>query len=138
MEGCPTFGTVPATPVGQYVYEPDGAVVRAHLIENLAREIGATKLGEEIAYLTSSSFLDTPFAVPYIVEESMPFSLKRLNRRLRAFDVGELIIKKRGFPVDPEQFRHRLKYGGSQRRLTLILTRVESRPTAILCRRADR
>jgi hypothetical protein len=63
----------------------------------------------------------------------MPFQLKRLNHRLQALDIGELVIKKRGFPVDPEQFRRRLKYGGGRRTIVLVLTHAGGRPTALIC-----
>ncbi|NLS76113.1 MAG: hypothetical protein GXY76_02525, partial [Chloroflexi bacterium] len=57
---------------------------------------------------------------------------KRLKERLRQLDVGRLVVKKRGFPVDPEAFRKQLKLDGSQAKV-LILTRVEDRPTMLIC-----
>jgi hypothetical protein len=125
---------VSITPPGNYLYEPDAAVIRAHLVERLAQELGATKIDDQIAYLTSDKLTWTPFATPYRVDETMPFQLKRLNQRLRTLDIGELIIKKRGFPVDPEQFRRRLKYGGGRHKIVLVLTHVLGRPAALLCR----
>jgi hypothetical protein len=125
---------VPVTPVAQYLYEPDAAIIRAHLVEHLAVAIGATKIDEQIAYLTADRLIETPFATAYRVKESMPFGLKRINRRLRMLDVGELVIKKRGLAIDPEQFRRRLKYRGEQDRVVLILTRIQDKPTALICR----
>jgi THUMP domain-like/RNA cap guanine-N2 methyltransferase len=127
-------GPVPITPPGAYLYEPDAAVIRAHLVEHLAEDIDATKIDDQIAYLTSSTRVETPFAVPYQVMETMPFNLKALNRRLRELDVGELIIKKRGLPIDPEQFRHRLKYGPGSQTVAVVLTRVQNRPSVLICR----
>jgi len=132
----PLAERVPLTPPGRYLYEPDAAVIRAHLVEHLAQDLGATKLDDQIAYLTADTLVETPFATAYRVDEVMPFNLKRLNRRLRALDIGELIIKKRGFAVDPEQFRRRLDYGGGQRQVVLVLTRVQEQPLALLCRSA--
>jgi SAM-dependent methyltransferase len=117
----------------RYLYEPDPAVIRAHLVEHLAQDLGFTKIDDQIAYLTADTLVRTPFATAYRVEETMPFNLKRLNRRLRELHIGELIIKKRGLPVDPEQFRRRLKYGGGKQRVVLVLTRVQDRPTALIC-----
>ena len=37
---------------GDYLYEPDGAVIRARLIGDLARELDARMLSDGIAYLT--------------------------------------------------------------------------------------
>lgn len=124
----------PLAPPGRYLYEPDAAVIRAHLVEHLAHDLDAAKLDDQIAYLTADALVETPFATAYCVDEVMPFNLKRLNRRLQELDIGELIVKKRGFPADPEQFRRRLKYGGGERRVVLVLTRVQDRPLALLCR----
>jgi len=131
---------IPTRAPERYLYEPDPAVIRAHLVEHLAVKLSATKLDPEIAYLTSDRQVETPFARAYRIDEAMPFQLKRLNRRLRAIEIGELAIKKRGFPVDPERFRHRLRYartpGGPI--VVLILTHVQGQPTALFCRPAAR
>jgi len=117
---------------GSYLYEPDGAVIRAHLVEQLAAAEGLHKIHPEIAYLSGDRLVETPFARAYRVEEAHPFHLKRLKERLRQLDVGRLVVKKRGFPVDPEAFRKQLKLDGSQAKV-LILTRVEDRPTMLIC-----
>ena len=129
----PLGGPIAVTPVGRYLYEPDAAVIRAHLVEHLAEEVSATKIDEQIAYLTADARIESPFVTGYLVEEVMPFSLKRINRRLRVRDVGELVIKKRGLGIDPELFRRRLKVGKGQRKTVLVLTRVQNRPTALIC-----
>ena len=127
----------PAGPVavgepGRYLYEPDGAVIRAHLVEQLAAAEGLHKLHPEIAYLSGDRLVETPFAKAYRIEEAHPFHLKRLKERLRQLEVGRLVVKKRGFPVDPEVFRKQLKLRGSQAKV-LILTRTEERPYMLIC-----
>jgi hypothetical protein len=129
----PLAERVPVTPVAQYLYEPDAAVIRAHLVEHLAVAIGASKVDEQIAYLTADELIETPFATAYRVQAVMPFGLKRINQRLRTLNIGELVIKKRGLSIAPEQFRRRLKYGGGRDRVVLVLTRVQDRPTALFC-----
>jgi SAM-dependent methyltransferase len=129
----PLAEPVPVSPVGSYIYEPDAAVIRAHLVEHLAVRMSAYKIDRQIAYLTADHLVDTPFATAYRVQETMPFGLKRINRRLREMDIGELVIKKRGLAVDPEQFRRRLKYGGGGGKVVLVLTRVKDAPTALIC-----
>ncbi len=130
----PLIGPVPVTPPGRYLYEPDPAVIRAHLVEHLAEDMNAAKIDHQIAYLTADTRVETSFATPYQVLETMPFNLKALNRRLPELDIGELIIKKRGFAVDPEQFRRRLRYGPGTQTIALVLTRVLDQPTALICR----
>ncbi|NWJ98919.1 MAG: SAM-dependent methyltransferase [Chloroflexi bacterium] len=116
-----------------YLYEPDGAVIRAGLVEELALELGGLrKLDPEIAYLTSEARLETPFARTFRIDESLPFNLKKLNRRLQELQVGRVTIKKRGSPLDPQQLEHALKLKGDQH-LTLVLTHVLGKHTVLLC-----
>jgi SAM-dependent methyltransferase len=131
----PLPAPVPVKAVGHYLYEPDAAVIRAHLVEQLAAQAGMFKIDPQIAYLSSDSLVETPFATAYRVEEAMPFGLKRIRARLRATDAGELVIKKRGIGIDPEAFRRQLKLkGGAGARIVLVLTRLQDRPTALICR----
>jgi len=125
---------VPVKPVGRYLYEPDAAVIRAHLVEQLAVEAGMFKIDPQIAYLSSDNLVETPFATAYRVEEAMPFGLKRIRARLRAIGASELVIKKRGIGIDPEAFRRQLKLkNGDGARTVLVLTRVQDRPAALIC-----
>ncbi len=122
---------IPITPIGRYLYEPDDAVVRAGLVRCVARDIEATMIDPEIAYLTSDSPSDHAMVERYRVDEVMPFNLKRLRSRLAELDVGVVTIKKRGSPITPEELRPRLRLRGS-RTATLILTRTADGPlTAI-------
>ncbi len=120
--------------LGAYLYEPDGAVIRARLIGDLARSIDGRMLSDGIAYVTSDRAVTTPFAQAFRVVDTMPLDIKQLAARLAADDVGTVEIKKRGVDVDPAQFRKRLRLRG-RRSVTLVLTRLEGRHTAILCER---
>ena len=126
---------VPVRAVSRYLYEPDAAVIRAHLVEHLATELGLSQIDRQIAYLTSDALVQTPFASVYEVEEVVPFGLKRIRARLRAREVGELVIKKRGIGIDPARFRRELKHRGEGRaQVVLVVTRAQDRPTALICR----
>ena len=125
----------PVGPIGEYLYEPDGAVIRARLIGDLARSIDGHMLSDGIAYVTSSRAVTTPFAQGFRVLDTMPLDVKQLAARLAAGGIGTVEIKKRGVDVDPAQFRKRLRLRGGSGRVTLVLTRLEGRHTAILCER---
>jgi len=125
----------PVGPIGEYLYEPDGAVIRARLIGDLARSINGNMLSDGIAYVTSSRAVTTPFAQGFRVLDTMPLDVKQLAARLAADGIGTVEIKKRGVDVDPAQFRKRLRLRGGSGRVTLVLTRLEGRHTAILCER---
>ncbi|GAA1861913.1 50S ribosomal protein L11 methyltransferase [Microbacterium koreense] len=124
----------PVRTLGAFVHEPDGAVIRARLIGDVARTLDAGMLDPRIAYLTSDSALTSPFVSTFRVRETLPVDEKRLAAALRARDIGRLEIKKRGVDVDPAALRPRLKLRGSAS-ATLILTRVADTRVAIL---ADR
>lgn len=121
-------------PLAEYVYEPDGAVIRARLIGDLARDLGASMLSDQIAWLTSPSRVESPFASRFRVLESLPFDVGRVKRLVAARGIGVLEIKKRGVDVDPAELRKKLSLRG-EGSATLILTRVAGRRTAILAER---
>ncbi len=120
--------------LGEYLYEPDGAVIRARLIGDLARRIDGRMLGDGIAYITADEPVPTPFAAGFRILETLPFAEKDLKKALRSRGIGTLEIKKRGVDVDPAALRTRLKLSGD-RPATLILTRVAGRHTALLAER---
>ncbi len=110
-------------PVGSYLYEPDGAVIRAGLVADLARQLDARLIHPRIAYLSSDELVRTPLARAYRVREVLPHTVKVLRRWVREHEVGTLEIKKRGTDVTPEQLRRQLAPRGPGR-ATLVLTRT--------------
>lgn len=120
-----TFESEPAeiAPLKQFIYEPDNAVVRSHLIADLAGVVGATLISREIAYLSSDAQIDSPFMRGFRVIDEMAFDRKKLKAYMRDNNIGTLEIKKRGVDVVPEQLRKELSLKG-EIAATLILTRV--------------
>ena len=123
-------------PLGEFVLEPDGAVIRARLIGDLARTIGARMLSESIAWLTADSAVSTPFATCFRVLESFPLDARSLRKELATRNIGSLEIKKRGVDIDPAEFRKRLALKGDAS-ATLILTRVGGKRMALLAERVQ-
>ncbi|MFB8387621.1 SAM-dependent methyltransferase [Microbacterium sp. NPDC055910] len=124
----------PARPLGAWLHEPDGAVIRARLIGDVARSLEAGMVDEHIAYLTSDSALTSPFVATFRVREVLPADPKKLGAALRERGIGRLEIKKRGVDVDPAALRRSLKLRGDAE-ATLFLTRIGSKRVAVL---ADR
>jgi hypothetical protein len=117
--------------LGDFVAEPDGAVIRAGLVGTLADELGAGLVDPSIAYVTADAAIATPFARWFAVDEVLPFDLKQLSAALRAREVGAVEIKKRGVDVVPERLRGQLKLKGSNS-ATVVLTRVAGKRVAII------
>jgi hypothetical protein len=111
------------TPPSAYIYEPDGAVIRAGLVAEVASRVGGGLLDTTIAYVTAERLVATPFATAYRVLDDLPFGVKSLRSYLRARGVGRATIKKRGTAVSPEDLRRQLALAGDAE-ATIILTRV--------------
>lgn len=122
---------IPVTEPQAYLYEPDGAVIRAHLVQTLAQQLKATLIDETIAYLTADRAVDTPFARCFAIEEVMPFQLKQLRHRLRERGIGRVTVKKRGSPIAPEELQRQLGLKGNGEAI-VFLTRVHSEPYALI------
>jgi SAM-dependent methyltransferase len=121
-------------PLGDYLYEPDGAVIRSRLIGDLARTLGGRMLSGSIAYITADQPAATPFASRFRVIEKLPADERSLRAALRERRVGTLEIKKRGVDVDPAALRTRLKLTG-ETSATVVLTREQGRHVALLVQR---
>ena len=117
--------------VGGFLYEPDGAVIRAGLVTAVAAGVEGHLLDPKIAYVTGDAPFRTPFATSYRVVEELPYREKPLKAALRARGVGPLTIKKRGVDVVPEDLRRRLGLHG-EAAATIVLTRVAGEGTALL------
>ncbi|MGF3055950.1 THUMP-like domain-containing protein [Microbacterium sp. YY-01] len=126
----------PVRDLGAYVYEPDGAVIRARLIGEVARCARAGMLDAHVAYFTSDEHVDSPFAQAFRVRRVLPLQVKALARELRAENIGRLEIKKRGVDIDPAQLRTQLKLRGPHG-ATVILTRIGDERVAILADRVS-
>jgi SAM-dependent methyltransferase len=127
--------------LGSYLYEPDGAVIRAGLVGAVAAGVGGGLLDEHIAYVTSDDGFTTPYARSFEILERLPFREKQLRAALRTRDIGRITIKKRGVNVSPDALRAHLAAAGvlsGSSDATLVLTRVAGHGTALLVRPVPR
>jgi hypothetical protein len=147
LVACPG-DPVPITEPGEYLLDPNPAVTRAGLVEDLARSLGGSDRGDQhadrevakidprIAFLTLSRPVQTPFARTLRVLDSAPWNEKRFARRLRELGVGAADIRRRGLAGDVEQIHRRLKLAGPNR-ATVVITRVNDRPWGLICGPVD-
>lgn len=129
----PTLGAPPVAAAGRYLHEPDGAVIRAGLVAEVADALDGWLLDPTIAYVSTDSEARSPYTRRYAVEEVVPFQLKRLRALLHAKGVGDVVVKKRGTAVEPEELRRRLRLSGDGPTRTLVLTRVSGAPLVLIC-----
>jgi len=138
LVACPG-DPVPLAEPGEYLLDPNPAVTRAGLVEDLARSLGngggdpdVAKIDPQIAFLTLNRAVRTPFARTLHVEDSAPWNEKRFARRLRELGIGAADIRRRGLAGDVDQIHRRLKLAGPNR-ATLVITRVNDKPWGLIC-----
>ena len=117
-----------AGPIGRFLIDPDGAIVRAGLVRHYAAREGLHQLDPRIAYLTGDHLPEGTSGFEFI--ELVP--MKKLKAAMSAHDVGSLEILVRGQDVDPDQLRKKLKLKGSTAK-TLVVTRIGAKGVAVLC-----
>ncbi len=136
LDAEPDLGPAPVAAARRYLYDPDPAVVRSHLVAEAAARVDGALLDERIAYFTSDRAERSPLWRVLEVLEFAPFSLKRLRSSVRAHKAGTVTIKKRGSAVDTEKLRRDLRASGPES-VTIALTRIGERPYYLLCREAE-
>ena len=125
---------VPLREPGEYLLDPNPAVTRAGLVEDLARDLGgdAAKIDPQIAFLTLDRDVRTPFARTLRVRHSAPWNEKQFAKPLRELDVGAVDIRRRGLAGDVDRLLRGLRLTGS-RRATVVMTRAGNRPWGLIC-----
>ena len=120
----------PTGELGQYIHEPDNAVIRSHLINLLAEQTNTHTIDPQIAYLTGNDNITSPWLKSYKIEQVLPFDRKQLKAYIKQNEIGTLEIKKRGADITPEELRKELAPKGKNK-ATLIVTRIGDAHRAI-------
>lgn len=115
-------------PPGKYIIDPDGAVVRAGVVQQYAVAHGLWMLDEHIAYLSGERIPQGHSGFPFMQR----VGLKQLKVALQALDCGALEILVRGVDVDPDLLRKKLKLKGRSQ-LAVVITRLGDDRVALIC-----
>ncbi|QLL10100.1 class I SAM-dependent methyltransferase [Mycobacterium vicinigordonae] len=122
-------------PVGRWIVDPDGAVVRAGLVRHYAARHGLWQLDPDIAYLSGERL--PPRVRGFEVLDQLAYNERGLRAALAALDCGAAEILVRGVGVDPDALRRRLRLRGS-RALSVVIARIGTgaagRAVAYVCR----
>ncbi|MFC9474607.1 class I SAM-dependent methyltransferase [Nocardia sp. NPDC056952] len=122
---------IPDRAPGDWIVDPDGAVVRAGLVRHYAAKHGLWQLDPQIAYLTGDT---VPTGMRgFRIEDRFELREKTLRQELNRRDCGSLEILIRGVDVDPDGLRKKLKQRGSTP-YTLVITRIGRAGVVFLCR----
>lgn len=122
---------IPERAPGNWIVDPDGAVVRAGLVRHYAAKHGLWQLDPQIAYLTGDT---VPAGMRgFRIEGRFELREKTLRQELARRDCGSLEILIRGVDVDPDALRKKLKQRGSTP-YTLVITRIGRAGVVFVCR----
>lgn len=126
------FEGIPIIEPQTFLYEPDGAIIRAHLVEHLAYQFELSKIDDQIAYLTAEHYAESPAVRSFLLHDWFPFQLKRLRHYLHEHQIGQVVIKKRGSPIEPDTLRRQLRLSGKPKQAILFLTHVKGAPAVLI------
>ncbi len=128
----------PIGPIAAWLVEPDPAVIRSGLVSVLAARVDGHLLDPRIAYITSDSTPDPRgLGATFEVRDEVPFGRKPMRAWLRSHGYGDVVVKKRGVNIVPERLRAGLRLDRNGPTATLVLTRTDSGPLALLVERVD-
>ncbi|MFA6995472.1 MAG: class I SAM-dependent methyltransferase [Patescibacteria group bacterium] len=116
----PDFSSTPLA----YLYEPNKAIIKAHLIDELAVEYGLAKINSQLSLLTGDRIVGSDRPGLWRIFKVLvcePFSWAKLQNFLQNRQIERINILTKRFPLKPEELYKKLKIkeGGN---LFLILT----------------
>lgn len=126
---------MPEAPIREpqgWLIEPDPALLRAGVVQDVAVAFDGAMLDETIAYFTTATRPDSVWLRGWQILDWMPFHLKRLRAYLRERNIGRVTVKKRGVAMTPEELTAQLKLRGAGS-CTLVLTRYQDQPIVMIC-----
>ena len=133
-----------------YIYDPDPAIVRAGLVDQLCAEHGYGRLDDAEEYLTSAEAIYTPLAATFRVLSIQPNNNREIRRAVRDQQFNDIEIKCRHVPIDANQVRKKLPLAEKKRsdrtassenrpsgarRGVLIYARVAGKVRVFVCER---
>lgn len=128
----------------RYLWEPDGAIIRAGLLAEFAQRTGSAGIAPSIAYLTSETRVPDEWRSAISEFEILATtSLKARNiaTELRDLSPTDIQVKKRGANISPENLRRSLlkacgiRRASGEKPLTVFATRIGDNHRAIIARR---
>ncbi len=120
----------------RFLIEPHNAIIRSGFVRDYFFEHNALPLDPKIAYGIANDLpTSTRWHDVFRIMEIFPFNKKHLQKKIYEYNFSSVTeIKKRGFPLLPEQARSLLKFKGSNPGV-IFLTRKGEQHLVILAER---
>jgi hypothetical protein len=127
--------------VGEYLHNPDPALVRAGLLGGLAQELGGGLVHPMIAYLCGPRPCPDAWAVSFRIVDTFGLNWKRLEEALAATDWSDFEYLARGVPFSQDEVLRRTRRvrkqmpGRTGGRGAVVVYRVDSGYQVLLAQR---
>ena len=96
----------------KFLFEPNKAIIKAHLIDELAQRFDLKKINSETAFLTSDVMVsEKKLFRSFEIISIEKFSIKDLKKKFKALGIERADILTRRFPVAVEELYEKLKIG---------------------------
>ncbi len=145
--------TIEVSKAGKYLYEPDPAIIKAHLIRKLGNQLNLQFLHSKTAFLTSNQLSDSMWLKRYDIlkvikmqpekDEFLNFSpsdesqehidIPKINQLLSKFGIGSVDFKTRGITLDLREF-HKKIHGEGRKKGLVIFTWVQTHKVVIIAK----
>lgn len=122
--------------VGDFVFDPDPAIVRSGLLDLLAEKHGLRRLDSADEYLTGDARPSTSFVKSFETKEVMGNNDKTLRKFLRSCPATSYEIKCRHLKTDADALRRRLPVGDGPP-LTVLFARIDGKAKIIVAERCS-
>jgi hypothetical protein len=126
-----------AAVVGNWLYEPDAAIIKARLSAELAANLGLLFLNKTVDYLTSDRFVEHFPGRSFMVEECLPFKPKSFRRELDRLGISGAAIQRRDFPLSPDQIRKRFRLRESSETFLFFTRDASGALVWLICRKGE-
>lgn len=139
-QGSPT---VRAPRVGEFLHNPDPAILRARALDTLANQLNAAQLQSQIGYLSGPTPSVTRSATSFEIRHVQELNWKSLNQALAAQGWREFEYLGRGVPFSQLEVRKRLNRASKamkkkgKGRGTVVIYRADHGYISLLCQRRE-
>jgi hypothetical protein len=120
--------------IGEWIIEPDAAVLAADLVDALASEHGWHRFQSGLDWLSGAAPSATPLATGFHVLREVPGRESDVAKTLREFGAGIVEVKPRGVRLDTDGLQRRFR-GQGGRPLTVLWTRRGDKQVAFVAER---
>jgi hypothetical protein len=124
-------------PPGEWLIEPDPAVIAAQAVDDLAAACGLWRLEPGLAWLFGDKPVDTPLARSFLVLADVPGRPSDVARAVRQLGGGSVEVKTRGVKLDTDRLQRQLA-GRGHRPLAILWCRTGRKERAFICQREQR